>query len=332
MLLALILMSMRTRDVTRPRNLLLSALALTACVGPFFYLSRKAIYAYYGVGHVLGPERDIRIAESGLKSVFDHLSYYPVSVVESHLGVSFLVFSAAIILLAVVQHAPPQPPRLRSPIFDLAFLALCVCGAIAVLTANGPKSSVVGGIVLVPIVLLIVCIAALPPRRSLAGWTVTIGMAWAMLVFTANANINQHGMPLEDLRTVNRLNAAAADYIAENKLTAPRIAVDRVTDFLNGGTVWMVLLERDLRGVEVTPVASLGSIFEISREDALAALARTDVAFLSDEGGRNEVYPFHRSMREHWPAMNDYAEKNMSLLTTGKVVGLTFRLYVRPPK
>jgi len=332
MLLALIVLSLRTHDFTRCRNLLLSALTFAACVGPFFYWSRDAIYGYYGVGHVLGPEREIRIAEVGIRSLFDHLSFYPVSVVRGHFGVSFLILSAVIVLLALAQPAQRSPKPARSPIFDLAFLALCICGAIAVLTAHGPKSSVVAGIVLIPTVLFVVFVAAAPRRRPLAGLPVAILMVCAIFGFTANANVNQHAMPLEDLRTVNRLNTAAADYIVANKLTRPQIGVDRVVDFLNGGTVWIVMLERDLRAPAVTPVGSLGSIFEISREDALAALAKTDIAFLSDKGGGKEAYPFHRSMGEHWSAMNEYAEKNMQLLTTGKVTGVTFRVYVRPPK
>jgi hypothetical protein len=166
-------------------------------------------------------------------------------------------------------------------------------------------------------------------RRELPVWLTGGATAFAMLVFIANANVAQRPMGLDDLKTATRLNEAAVDYIEAHKLTAPRIGIDRIQDFLNMGTVWVAYQERDLRRGPIRPGNSLGWIFSIEREQVLAALASSDIAFLSDNSDRPGVYPFHESIREHWPAMQEYAQKNMSLLAEGRVLGITYYVYAR---
>jgi hypothetical protein len=313
------------------RNLLVSAAVLAILTGPLLYASRHMLYGYYGIGHVLGPERAIRVAAAGIKSIYDHLLFYPESLRTYHLDSYFFILAAATIFLAAVQRREPQRALSASPVFDIAFLCLAIVGTFAILTANAAKSVAVAGIVLAPCVLLVVAFAALVSRtrQEAPAWLVGSAVTCAMLIFAVNASAAQRPLTVQELKTVSRLNAAAADYIEVNNLTAPRIGLDRVQDFLNSGTVWIEYQERDLRRRGIRPGNSLGSIFAIEQDRAIAALASSDIAFLSDNSDRPGVYPFHESMRDHWPAMQDYARKNMTLLAEGRVLGITYYVYVR---
>jgi len=332
MLLAFGFMALKTRDLSRFLNLVLSGSILTVLTAPLLWTSRKSLFNYYGIGHLLGPEKEIRAGEVGVYTPLDHLTYYPSSVAFSHLGTWFFVLSAVILLFALASRINGRQANAGPSAFEIAFLALCIIVPLGILTTNISKSPVTGGIMVTPIVILVVTLASMLGRGPLPAWLVACPVVVALLVFVNNANKNQHALSRADLQTVDRMNSAAIDYISVNKLTRPKIAVDRIEEFFYAGAIKILYQERDLRRRPISPVHSLWSIFATTRDDALQGLAAADVAFLSEKEGRHNKYPFHASMREYWDQMNQYAETNMSLLATGTVRGVEFRVYGKNPK
>jgi hypothetical protein len=55
-------------------------------VGPLLFISRHQIFAYYGVGHVLGEEKYIIAHALGLFTILDQVLFYPRSIAVDHLG------------------------------------------------------------------------------------------------------------------------------------------------------------------------------------------------------------------------------------------------------
>jgi hypothetical protein len=101
----------------RFRHLGLSTGLLIIVVVPILIHNWDAIRGYYVVGHVVGPEKYIRAAELGIKDLAGHLSFYPKSVVQDHLGKIFLWGSAVAIacglaarLLARWENVFAKPP------------------------------------------------------------------------------------------------------------------------------------------------------------------------------------------------------------------------------
>lgn len=73
---------------------------------------------------------------------------------------------------------------------------------------------------------------------------------------------------------------------------------------------------------------SLGNIFAISTTDALASLRTSDIVVLSDQfKGRDVPYPFNQSMKESWPALDQYAEANLRQIASGTILDIPYRVF-----
>jgi hypothetical protein len=184
----------------RLRHLGFSTGLLIIVVVPILIHNWDAIRGYYVVGHVVGEEKYIRAAEMGIKDLAGHLSFYPRSVVQDHLGKIFFCGSAMAIacglaarLLARWENVPPKPPlgkqsvpalplphvRKASPLclslrsrrdqeflLQLTFLLGALLCPIVVLTLDISKSAIVGGIVGGPAALLVVAITAAAASKT----------------------------------------------------------------------------------------------------------------------------------------------------------------------
>ncbi len=78
-------------------NLGLSTVVLLVVVLPILIRNRHAIHDYYVVNHVVGEERYVRAALLGIHDLAGHLSFYPNSIIQDHLGGIFLWASAIVI-------------------------------------------------------------------------------------------------------------------------------------------------------------------------------------------------------------------------------------------
>ena len=126
---------------------------------PILFLAREGIYNYYGIGHVLGVEKNIRADQLGLHGVLDHLLYYPESL-SDHVGrsvfIAFAILSATALISAYrFDHSWTQRLLVRLHRYRAEYFALglMIVVPIVVLTLNFPKSPLVGNIVLIPLIL-----------------------------------------------------------------------------------------------------------------------------------------------------------------------------------
>src|SRR5262245_40310335 len=302
----------------RIQNLAISGSMIAFVVLPMLVVNVRSIYEKYIVGHVLSDEKYIRAEELNLHSATEHLLYYLRSILLDHIGRYSLYFigsvSILVVIAAMARRRMTPLLTLDRRLLDLVFLFLSIFVPIAVLTIDIAKSQVVGGIVVVPMLLAAVvllphkfaseidcrrggdhhrdqfwAIAPKCPSTVILFLIVIFGLGG----FLANAAAKQHRLSRIDLDHVNEINRRIAQYLIENAVTSPRLFIDRLVDYLYGGTVTLFGFEQFGQVVDFARSNEQDfGIFAISRETALDLLARSDVAVITDPiRGRNSSYP-----------------------------------------
>ena len=353
--------------IERARNIFVSGALTAAITFPLLFEARELIYNYYVVGHVLSDEKFIRALESGVKSFSDEMLYYPKTLVFTHLGQLALWLMAATFLLSVARSTLLERTestsllgQLRQFRFDFLALALAIVVPMAILTLDMSKSPVVGGIVVVPVILGIVLLcgpawpadayrsaeaatngdAYMPPRlwgmiRSRA----SVGIALLIVIvatggFLKSGTAVQRTMPRLALERISSINETIARYIVDNDITLPSISIDRVTDYLNAGTIELYGFETLRRLIDLKPRFGSGDygIFATERDVALKLIKESDIVILSDpKMDRAHPYPMNTKIQEYWDEMSAWTKNNRMLLLADNIDGLPISVYVRAP-
>jgi hypothetical protein len=315
----------------RIANLVISGVTAAVMALPALALALGPIKAYYVNGHLNGDEPAIRAADVGVGNLGSNLLYYPKVLLDFQIGTVGAIIIVATLIVAVIG-------KLRSPnlalgnSFDPFVFAVALLLPLLVLTCDYSKSPVVVGIVLIPLMLLVASIwysFAIPHLGSAAiRWTTYFFLAVGAVAFVINASSQRFDMSSADQAEIQKLNLAIADYCAG--LERPRIAFDRLTDYLNGATLRYYF--RQEYGPARPPPAfieSLAGIFTVRREEALSAIKSSDVVVLTDKTTRRGKGPFDMAIIEYWNALDDFSESNLTALATGTVDGVPYRIFVR---
>lgn len=307
--------------VARMKHIIASGISILVVMAPFVWLSRLDIYNYYGRHHVLGLDREFRLAHAKVHDFLSNLLYYPARLRE-HVGPSCFSMILLFLLLAFVlivikrinERKPPRAaadgpeiPTARSRILlapeTYVFLALLVAIPIAIITFDYNKSPVVAAGVIPPLLLFIVLAfsnalrgagASFPVAarsRSRALWDRYAGLAIALLATAVflnglNNQVVSYNRPsalrqVEGFGTIPRMYEEVGDWALKNGKTPLFIAVDRISDYLTNGTFSIVYFER--RGEFLPVMTALGSgLRTIPREEILAGLRASDAVFFSD--------------------------------------------------
>jgi hypothetical protein len=351
---------------TRARNLIASGLVVALIVGPLLFISRHIIFAYYGVGHVLGEEKYIVAHALGLFTILDHVLFYPRSIAVDHLGWLTMALIAFALALAV-GGARFQMPRiilaqgLHDYRFDLAAAgAACVFPLIA-LTTDISKSTVVGGIIVGPIILFVTFLCAVlwqPSTAEAVGATaevttkraesvempallqriaVLIALAIGVSLFIHRGLTPPDRRPVSDLRRVTEINEAIDQYLLQASLLHPSISFDRVTDYINLGTIILFGYERYHRLIDLSPHFghSIYGIFATPRDVAMKLVMDSDIIVLTDPVVGRPGYAMDQKITEYWNEMAAWTRANRVLLYSTIIFGIPHHVYVpaaSPPK
>src|SRR5262249_25488410 len=108
----------RARSV---QGTVLAALVLVTLTAPWLWHNRRAIWAYYVVGHFTGTEKGIRAVEVGLVTRLDHLLFYPKNLLFEHVGLVMAVAVGVAAVAALLLRWLPHPRVVATPgRFDMA--------------------------------------------------------------------------------------------------------------------------------------------------------------------------------------------------------------------
>jgi hypothetical protein len=324
-------------------NLILGTAVLLAITLPVLIYNRDMIWRYYVVGHVTGGEKYIRMRQMGVVNAATFLLYYPKSILLGHLARGFDI-AALVGLIGAVwarmagkrEIAPADPPtRASSPLPLQGLLLICVIAApLLALTADVSKSPVVGGIVAIPIALLVVQImAALTESVSGKLSCVLTGAAAVMLVVGVYKTVDKgakHGLAYADRDSIQRLVQASdwmVKYSADHGWQQPRLSCDSVSGWYNDGTLNCLAYEQDGRIMDFQLLLG-AQINAISRSAALSDLAASDFAILS-EPYQVGPYPFGQGVAGYWQDLKTWCDRNMTAVESFPFRGQVLHVYVR---
>jgi hypothetical protein len=358
----------RDRAVHRARNIFWSGVFVGMVALPILFAARQKLYEKYVVGHVLNDEKYIRAQEMDLHSIADHLLFYPKSIFLDHIGQPAQWLALALVAFTVAGASRVRRGELGQTIkhlhrnsADFVALAITILIPISFLTIDIAKSTVVGGIVVIPVllaaILLIEAICPSPWKLSNFGFgslPATKGntssqptlrtmqaalpmmacagvFIFSLAAFVMHANVRQHEMQPADLEKVAALNETIASIAIGNGLKNPATSVDRIADYLNVHTIELTAYERFRRIVRFRRGMLGDDIFGASRETALQLLADSDIVVLTDPVlGRGSPYPINTAIRQYWDDLRSWAAQNMVTLDQLEIAGISHVVFAKP--
>jgi hypothetical protein len=320
---------------------------------PFLYISRKAIWSYYGLLHLTGSEKYIRAAELNVYDLYGHLAFYPKSIVLDHLGRSFLILTMVLFCVAYVlrrlglsapQEADEAIPRAVPAFF---FLATAIAAPLIVLNLDISKSQVVGGIVGVPVALAVaLAIFAISSagasgnRRAAPSQKLCVILASVSLIvgsWNQFSHLTRTG-PFHNRRAEVAQLMQMYDTIGHYVETTgwrhkPTWSANMISDTIHYLSVSVCYFEK--RNVLIPMQGLLArNVFAMERNEVLKELELTDILVLGDTSERfplNEHYPIHETLTPLTDVLEQWAQRHLVLLTrTSSAVGRGYTVYVRP--
>jgi hypothetical protein len=337
---------LRRRMWERVCHLCLSLSIVVLFAAPVLIHNWKAINDYYVLNHAVGAEKYVRATEFGIHDLAGHLLFYPRSIVYDHLGAAFLCTSAFAVAACLAGRAVARSPATeigngRDEIFPLQiiFLLATVLGPIAILTVDIAKSPVVGGIVGVPVALLVVA-----GMTRFAPWTgnfkltlaqkIVFACAMAILVFGLFNQFSQAGRHLpefaqsKDLKRLTEFDSWLVDYAREYNLRDPGISSDVISPWFFPPSITASGYERTGQFVEFRGNLGQG-IMGIGEQEALSLLGKSDFAIFTTLP-KVGVYPFYKQIAQYWDHLKAWADENMFVARTIAFENFIATVYARP--
>lgn len=313
---------------------------------PAVWMDRQAIAGYY-VFNITSHENKYRDLEFGVRSGWDSLTFYPLSLVRDHLGSTFLALAALTLLVlfgAALRRgdgswtpAPGPLDRRGAAIFVLSsFLT-----PLLILTAWPSRSPVVGNILVPPSVALAVLTAGafLGRMRQRKQWRRNAGFVAVIAVcgaiYAQVSAVSRHsalGNQPADAKKIVQLYDDIGVRCVELGWTAPRIAIDRIHDYLYPTIIDPVFYEHSGTILNAQGLLGMG-VMPVDEKTALDAIEKSDFAVLTEPGSEEQetAIPFNQGMRAIDPKLFAAAEGNLILWKHVDVFSQRLAIYMKVP-
>jgi hypothetical protein len=356
---------------TRFYNVLLSIVIQLAVVVPILIRNWPWIYQYYIVPrNALGSAKYVRALQEGITSSREQLLFYPKSILWDHLGLTFLLAAAVglgvCLLLGWLSQcggSKRERPSRNNEIFlfQVVFLLGTISCPLLVLMNDTDKSPIVGGIIGIPVALLVVVLAArFAPvvselRPSRAGKLVFAGSLVVFAIGIANVagQLSKHLPEYSQRRDLERLvdlDRWMVDYASEHHWSNPAISFDVLSPWLNAGGFSATGFEQSHKLIVFRPLLGDG-IVKVEQSNAMALLANSDFFILTSEPTtearrdgilleassaaiqkfpalRLHLFPFYQGVEQYREDLKGWAEKNMILAKTVSFDNFVAMIYV----
>lgn len=314
-------------------NLLLSAAIAAVMAGPVLWLNRDLIYNYYVIGHLTGAESALRAPNWDLLT---SLQWFGSVLLTQYLGVFALclyIFGyLALRFSNVVTKSSIAPAdNLGAPLQSLVPLVTFFAVPALVLILHDQKSTSVLGVALPALLMLlmepILRVGSVVSQR----WTKVVALALvsaSMIGFVARMVPSPHRPDF--LIGAQRINQFA-DMIARRcklaDLDEPKIAVDRLTDCLDGLLLRVLCYERQKTWLPVEMMLPMG-IAEQPEEEILMRFGQSDFVVLTMEGPPG-LWPADAQMDRLRPQVSAWAEAQLTPISQLDVFGMRFAVFAQ---
>jgi hypothetical protein len=321
----------------RLRGWAISAAVLGIVAGPVLLHQRKAIRAYYVVGHVTSSEKDVRAAEYGVTGWADAALYYPRSVYTDHAGSAFWWAAGIVAGVGLIGRAasavsarraggpPPGFPRV---------LPIALCGLAVpflVLNVHGVKSPVVGVVLLPGLIWL-----ALAPLAAAAWdgrlWLLRGAVVLVLLVgwvtqFNRASGPSFYSYLGEDGPRTMRAIDDLIDAVERKGIPAPECFFDANTHEFQSSVFQCAEFERRGRWREYRDGGT--AVFAGDDEEIFRRLERADAVVLCGKPEGQFRYPYDVAMEKLRPRIRAYCEANLHRVGEYRIGGRPVTTYVR---
>jgi hypothetical protein len=326
----------QVREQTRRRfrGWLIATGILVIGTWPTLLSQRKAIYAYYVVGHITSSEKEIRAAEYGVEDRSNAALFYPRSIYRDHTGEAFWWLTGGLIAVGVFgrRWGAGTQAKGRTDVLRvvLPVAALGFVGPFVVLNANAMKSPVVG-IICVPALLW----AVLAPLVATASQTrrpeLVRGVGIVALVGGFLTLLNQATAPAYYTRFDDPLTMRVLDDLigaCEKKGNpSPELFLDTHTQEFLAPVLQLTEFEkygcwREYRDAGL-------SIFAGNEEEEFQRLLRADLVILAGRPAGMPNYPYDEVLKRMRPRVRAYCDAHLLKVGEYRIAGRIVTTYVR---
>jgi hypothetical protein len=332
----------RVALMRRARNILISGFIVVVLTGPSLWVSRKAWMSYY-----LDTHLDRRVWGAG-GSFFEGISIYIRALVVYHLGSTFFLSIAVLLLLGIMNLRKRQrilSSDHRAVLLDhLVFLLLCLGIPLIALSLYPSKQSGVAGILVPPVIGIGIAVAIwlAGPQSTSDRSRFTRGLLWALaaspLLFATYHQLTSWTKSFlprehrEDLRQIVEMYDQIGRFCEQMHWQSPRISTDYLDDYITEGAGVLVPVYYERHGWLFKVQHRLGAgVFHVTREEALADIRNSDVVLLTNDlSGPVPALPFNQDIRAIRPVLREEVIKSFALLGRHSIYGRDTEIYVRP--
>lgn len=315
---------------------------------PYLFWIRKGLYTYYGLGHLLGNEKEIRAAEQGVFTIWQNLMFYPKSLIKDHLGVTafaicfFLIFFGGII--RVIKNQKKNDPLFIKNLI-MSFCAVVV--PMGILTLDQAKSPVVVNVVTVCAIVFSVYIFSTVCKEkddSYKKWFVHVAAILCVVTggYSFLSNITGEKDHYSNVRQAQNdkveINRTITKFVKEFPVQAPSVFVDHIYEWLSVDSIRLFAyedyrLQTDLNNVLAagTEKEEMSSIMqEYDRESIQEALKESDIVVTSSRDyAADSFYPYDIAMEKERKNIYEYCVQNLSVLTSKEIDGNNIVVFAR---
>jgi hypothetical protein len=312
------------------------------------WYNKDAIYSYYVIGHITGPEPQIRAQQMNVFSTLESLLYYPKSVLYNHVGM--VLFITAIISLIVTvsltfTRADFNQRAIKSVDFDITwalfFILICIVVIYAVLTIDVSKSPTVGNILVHPLLwMIMLAIFKISERKGryrshslpARGMSVVAAVCLLVGIYVQIDRLGRHDRltrQRSEIEQIQQLQELVFRYSTQLNLRNPTVSIDRVVDYFNYAVLKAASYER--HGVLLNATPGLGGILSIQESEAIKQIQKSDfVVLTTPDHPEKLVYPFDIDMQTMHPKIVEVCNNSLILLQHFRFLEQDVVLYVRP--
>jgi hypothetical protein len=349
----LIFPSLRTTRSTW-RGVAITLAVAGAGIVPYVVLQWDRLWAYYVVGHVTGPEEQIRAIMQGISNWREALAFYPHALLHEQLGalsgrLIALTIATAVALAMVDRlrarslgpHTTGSVRPSRSAVWAVLVVGAAGLGPYITLNADTLKSGVAANVFLVPAggigLLASFVIANMLPRligARRSEWT-TLGLGVLVLATGLTYEFKALARPTvvtehqSDFAARDRMLTLITETSIANDWRAPLLFVDHVGQ-LDG--LQMELSHFERYGTDLQILRLLAQIEEVPPEQLWPSLLKADFLILRDPSAKDVgSYPYDVQMARLNPQLQAFCRERCQELGSFIYFRTPMSLYARAP-